>query len=52
MDTREVNRVETLLKDLERDVERRERFLRYIAVSCRFPEKDFATKFFSKITFV
>ena len=29
MSTRDATRVETLLKDLERDVERRERFLRF-----------------------
>ena len=30
MSTRDASRVEALLKDLERDVERRERFLRFV----------------------
>ena len=35
MSTRDASRVEALLKDLERDVERRERFLRFIhTASC------------------
>ena len=34
MPTREASRVEMLLKDLERDVERRERFLRFSLNVC------------------
>ena len=37
MSTRDASRVEALLKDLERDVERRERFLRFVHCCGIFP---------------